>query len=260
LKNIALIGFGAIGQELLRLLEPHPVRVTAVLVRRELEANVRVVHTLEALLETQPGLVIECAGHQAVQQYGAAVLRAGFDLMISSVGALCDHELEFALHVAKTSSGARLLVPSGAIGALDALASAKIAGLDRVVYTSRKPTKAWRGTPAEDVLDLESLRSAHVFYSGSARVACRDYPQNANVAAAVALAGLGFDRTEVHLIADPDASSNTHLIHAQGTFGELEFRISNAPLVSNPKTSAITPASLVQMVLNQHPLSRVDGN
>jgi aspartate dehydrogenase len=251
LNRIALIGFGAIGQELLRLLEPYQVRIVAVLVRRELEANVPVVHTLEALLETKPDVVIECAGHEAVRQYGAAVLKAGFDLVISSVGALCEHELEQALHDAKTTGGARLLIPSGAIGALDALANAKIAGLDRVVYTSRKPAASWRGTPAERLLELGALRGVRVFYSGFAREACRDYPQNANVAAAVALAGIGFDHTEVHLIADPDATSNTHLIHAQGAFGELEFRISNAPLRSNPKTSAITPASLVQLLLTR---------
>jgi aspartate dehydrogenase len=251
-NGVALIGFGAIGRELARLLEAQGVQITAVLLRRQSEnAPANAVQTLEAMIKTRPGLVIECASHEAVIMYGAAVLEAGVDLIISSVGALADDRLQSRLEAATRATGARLIIPSGAIGALDALKSAALVGLDRVTYTSRKPARAWLGTAAQRLLDLESLTEATTFYSGSARAACLDYPQNANVAAAVALSGLGFDGTEVSLIADPVAVENTHCIVAEGEFGRLELTMANRPLLANPKTSAITPASLARVILEQ---------
>lgn len=250
--RVGLIGFGAMGREVVRLLGQHSerVQITAVLVCSMPDPTpvVRVVHTLEALLESNPNIVLECAGHAAVQQYAERVLQAGVNLVVASVGALADAELEARLR-AVTSSGSRLIVPSGAVGGLDALTSARFAGLERVVYTSRKPPRAWLGSPAETILELDSLTEPTVFYTGSAREAVRAYPQNANVAAAVSLAGLGFERTEVHLMADPHAQQNVHQIVAEGAFGRLELTMHGNTLPENPKTSRLAPASLVQAVL-----------
>jgi aspartate dehydrogenase len=252
LLRVGLIGFGAMGREVVRLLEQHSkrVQITAVLVRSMPDPipAVRVVQTLEALLESQPDIILECAGHAAVQQHAEPVLRAGVNLVVASVGALADAELEKRLRSASLS-GAQWIIPSGAVGALDALAAARWAGLDRVVYTSRKPPRAWLGSPAEALLDLGSIHEATVFYTGSARDAARDYPQNANVAAAVSLAGLGFERTEVHLMADPHLQQNVHQVVAEGAFGHLEFILHANTLPENPKTSRLAPASLVETLL-----------
>ncbi len=249
---MGLIGFGAMGREVVRLLEQHSkrVQITAVLVRSMPDPipAVRVVQTLEALLESQPDIILECAGHAAVQQHAERILRSSVRLVVASVGALADAELEKRLRAASLS-GAQWIIPSGAVGALDALAAARWAGLDRVVYTSRKPPRAWLGSPAEALLDLGSIHDATVFYTGSARDAARDYPQNANVAAAVSLAGLGFEHTEVHLMADPHVQQNVHQVMAEGAFGHLELTMRGNTLPDNPRTSMLTPASLVQAVL-----------
>lgn len=260
--RVALIGFGAMGREVARILGMHPdrVRLEAVLVRSSVHPGppLRFVSTLDELLETRPSLVFECAGHGAVRDYGPHVLESGASLVIASVGALADARLEARLREAERP-GARLIVPSGAVGGLDALQSARLAGLERVLYTSRKPSRAWVGTPAEKLVPLGELSQPTVFFEGSARDAARLYPQNANVAASIALAGLGFDHTLVRQVADPNAHHNTHEIEAEGAFGRARFWLEGIALPGNPKTSMLAPASLARIALEDAEINRAQG-
>ena len=146
--------------------------------------------------------------------------------------------------------GARLLIAPGAIGGLDALAAARLGGLERVVHTVIKPPAAWAGSPAEALLDLPRLAEARLFYEGPARAAAAAYPQNANVSATIALAGIGLDRTRVRLIADPAAAGNLHRLEASGRFGTMQVEMAGRPLPDNPKTSAMAALSLARSVLN----------
>ena len=146
----------------------------------------RVVRTeLAALLADKPDVVAECASHTAVDNFGPAILESGCDLIVISIGSLSDDALRAKLEQAARKGSSRILLPSGAIGGVDALAAARLSGLEQVIYTGRKPPKAWRNTPAEKLLDLETLKEPTVFFEGSARTAAHDYPFNANVASAL---------------------------------------------------------------------------
>jgi aspartate dehydrogenase len=183
------------------------------------------------------------------------ILSRGIDLVSVSSGALADAALHDRLVAAARGGHAQLRVVSGAIGALDALSSASIGKLLQVTYRGRKPPQGWRGSPAESKLDLDALSEAAVHFNGSARDAALEYPKNANVAASVALAGVGFDDTTVELIADPGIERNTHEIVAEGDFGRFEFRIEGKSLPGNPRSSAITAMSVVREILR--PTSRL---
>lgn len=260
--RVALIGFGAIGAELYRVLQASPdlIDVRGVLVSASTtlksppfgpEPGPTRWHCITDLLHSAPDIVVECAGHHAVDAYGEQVLRAGYDLLLVSVGSLADAARYDRLSQAAQQSGRQLLLASGAIGGLDILGAARCAGLRFVQYRARKPPAAWRGTAAEACVDLGALTEPIVFFSGSARRAARAYPKNANVAATVALAGLGFDETRVELIADPFVDGNVHEIEADGVSGRISIRIDGRASSSNPKTSMVTAYSLASELLNR---------
>jgi aspartate dehydrogenase len=256
---VALIGYGGIAQDVVAALRAAgaDTRIAAALCRpgraakaRAALGDIAIVETLADLLATRPTIVAEVAGQQAVAEYGPEVLRRGFDLLVISVGALAERDLLERLKAAAREGNSRLLLPAGAIGGIDAIAAMRAGGLDTVRYRSRKPPAAWRGSPAEKVADLDKLTGRTVLYRGSAGEAALLYPQNANVAAAVALAGLGFDKTEVELVADPAAPGNVHEIEAEGAAGRFAIQLQGKPSKSNPKTSALAALSVARALLN----------
>ncbi|MET0680195.1 MAG: aspartate dehydrogenase [Burkholderiales bacterium] len=254
MKRALLIGYGAIGRLVFaRLADDPSVRIAYVLDRperkpelqRSLGDAARAIGSLGEL-EALPEVAIECAGHGAVAACVVPLLKRGVDVALASVGALAEPGLPETLETAAREGGAQLTLVSGAIGGIDAIASAKIGGLSEVVYTGRKPPLGWVGTPAERTVDLKALAVAAPIFEGSAREAARLYPKNANVAATVSLAGLGLDATRVTLIADPAVHENIHNVVARGAFGELEITLRGQPLPDNPKTSSLAAYSAVR--------------
>lgn len=258
-KSIGIIGFGAIAEELIAALQARNAlsSLTGVLVRpgkrdrMALAADDRFpfVDSIAALVDLRPNVVIEAAGHSALAAFGAPILAAGIDLLVASVGALASGKLASELALA-AGNQAELWIASGAVAGVDGLLAARTAGLKSVRYTSLKPPAAWVGTAAQELLELGALARRTVFFTGCAREAALQYPQNANVAATIALAGLGLDATEVCLGADPSLTGPLGLIEAQGAFGTFRFEIATRPSSVNPKTSAITGHSLASAILD----------
>jgi aspartate dehydrogenase len=265
--RLALIGFGNIATTLLGLMVETKLRLehlTVLVLQEQLEDarsrlrtsfagladSFEAVTDATALLAAKPDLVVECAGHGAVAAHVPPVLRAGTSVVLVSIGALADAALEKDLRTAARDGNTRLILPSGAIGGIDLLAALGAAGGLSVRYRGTKPPHAWLGTPAETLLDLPALRERKTFFTGTARKAARDYPKNANVAATLALAGAGFDATEVELVADPAAPGNIHEYGVASPLARYSIRIENQPSAGNAKTSVTTVYSVLREIRN----------
>jgi aspartate dehydrogenase len=261
-KHVGIIGYGAIGRSIVAdwsrsalrgyrlgaiLVRPHQADAARAAVARD----VAVTCDFAQFLERCPHAVVEAAGHAAVVAYGETILLNGTDFLPLSVGGLAAAGILERMRRAAESAGSRVMLPVGAIAGLDGLLALRRAGLRRVKYTSTKPPASWLGTPAEQHFDLHGLSRPTVIFQGSAGEAAGLYPKNANVAAAVALAGVGFDRTLVDLVADPGSSWNTGRIDAEGETSSLTVTVAGRSSASNPKTSEITGMSVLSMLENE---------
>lgn len=254
--KVVLIGFGAIGSAVFNRIQSQPLlRITHVVVSAASQERVQqqLGERAQAVTVVPPDatLVLECAGHGALLAHVLPALRRGVECAVLSVGALSEPGLPEQLEDAARTGGTQLHLLAGAIGGIDAIAAARQAGIDELVYTGRKPPSGWRGSPAEQLVDLDKLQEATVILQASAREAARLYPKNANVAATLSLAGIGLDRTQVRLIADPAVSENIHEYEVRGAFGEMRVTMRGKPLAENPKTSALTVLSALRFLHNR---------
>jgi len=263
--HLGLIGYGNIAHTLMGVLAREgaaPARLTALCrperanttraaLQRDYGGPAEVVTASPSLIAARPDLVVECAGQVAVADHATAVLRAGIETVIVSIGALADPALMAAVEAAAHQGQTRVVLPGGAMGAIDLLSALRPSGITAVVYTGRKPPLAWAGTPAQTLLDLHALTEATTFFTGDARAAATQYPKNANVAATLALAGVGFEGTQVRLIADPNVTRNIHEVTVTAGAAHYTIRIEGHPSPDNPKTSITTVYSVAREVMNR---------
>ena len=196
---------------------------------------------LEALAAARPEAVVEAASHDAVREYGEPLLARGISFVALSGGALCDDELRDRLERAAAKHRALLYVPAGGIGGLDALKAVCLAGADEVGIAVNKPPVAWKGIPYVEKLglDLDKLSEATVLFDGSAREGVPHFPANVNIAAVLSMAGIGFDRTRLKVVADPALKFNTHFIVIRGKTGRIDIKFESVAMPENPKTSML---------------------
>lgn len=251
--RVGVIGYGAIGKDLAdAILEGRAgdASLTGVLVRRDRPGPKGVALTADpvAFFAEPMDVVFECAGHDAVRTHGEAALRAGADLYVTAVGALADVTFRARLEQTAKAAGRRLVIPSAGIGALDVLSAAAVGGLDRVTITVRKDVESWRGTHAETLFDLDTLTEAAELFRGSVSEGAPLYPGNVNISMATALAGIGPDRTELVIVADPSISTHVVGIEAEGVFGRFSFEEDVLPSEANQKTGRIVAMALIKTV------------
>ena len=142
--------------------------------------------------------------------------------------------------------GATIHVASGAIGGLDAITSASAGIVDGVRMITRKPPQGLAGAPylVQNGIDVTDLAEPQVVFEGTARQACQGFPANVNVSAAVSLAGIGADQTQIQIIADPTIERNMHDVEITGEFGRFTTHIENVP-TNNPRSGILTALSVI---------------
>lgn len=253
--SVGIVGCGSIGRALLRAGDEGRLGMPVSGVASRTASTARAF--LSSLSSPPPylnlpelvecsSLLVETAGGHAVPSLAEAAFAAGKDLMVISIGAL----LEYPEIIEQARSrGCRLYAPSGAIAGLDGIKSACQGRVDTVEMVSRKPIAALEGAPylQENEIPVTGLTKAQEVFYGTAREACRGFPSNLNVSAAVSLAGIGPDRTTVRIVADPSLTRNCHDITVEGEFGLLRLHIENIPS-ENPKTGRLTALSIIRSV------------
>jgi len=254
--RVGIVGMGTIGQAIAQALDRGDMtaQLTAVS-SRDLDKACRFAMTLEQRPEVVDlgalilscDLVIEAATQAALADIAPRTLAAGKDLMVLSVGGLLDHP-EWADLAAR--HGCRMYIPSGAIVGLDGVKGACVGRVEAVTITSRKPPQALAGSPyvEEQGLDVFALTTETVIFEGSARDACKGFPANVNVSAALSLAGIGPDLTRSRVIVVPDGTHNMHDIEVVGDFGRLTVHIENVPSETNPRTGKLSYLSAIAML------------
>jgi aspartate dehydrogenase len=248
--RLALLGGGTIARLVLQNLRQGAlpgIEVVALMARGAAsrgaalaaEYGVPCVTELAALRAARPDAVLEAASHDAVRAGLVPLLAAGVSVIVLSAGALVDDALRGEAEAAARASGARLYVPSGGIGALDALKAACAAGPAEVSIQVAKPPAAWKNIDYVEALgiDLDALAAAAILFDGPAREGVPHFPQNVNIAAVLSLAGVGFDRTRLRVVADPALRRNTHTIRVSAATGDFELVLHNEPAPDNPKTA-----------------------
>lgn len=255
--KIGIIGCGTIGSELasacetifkesLELVALYDVDKSKSEKLSSLLGKNVLMNSIEELFD-KSGLVIEAAAAGVAREMVKKAVEKAKDIMVMSVGGLIESAdlLEEA-----GKKGIKVHIPSGAICGIDGLKAAKIAGIESVTLTTKKPPRGLIGAPylEENKIDLSALKGEKVVFEGSAEEAVKAFPKNVNVSSVLSLAGIGPKKTKVRIVTSPEFSKNTHEIEIKGEFGIISTRTENVPSKSNPKTSRLAILSAMAVL------------
>ena len=258
MKRIGLLGCGAIGTQIALAIDSGRIpailthvydnsRDAASILVSKLNTKPEIVENSHLLSSNPIDLIIEAASQDAVKDVGLSVLQNKRDLMIMSVGALLDESVYDILSDACSHFKKTIYLPSGAIAGLDGIKSVKHE-LEHVSITTTKHPTSLKGANFFETsqINLNAINLPTVIFEGTAKDAVKLFPANINVAALLSLSGIGSDKTNVKIVADPNTDKNTHHIEAAGQFGKMTFTIENTPDVNNPKTSRLAILSAIE--------------
>ncbi len=251
---MGIAGLGAIGTALGRALLAGAIpelELTAVAVRNAATVAGRLGSAVPSLdfdgLADACDIVVESLPRALFRSVAEPVIAKGRIFVPLSVGALLD---EGDLIETARATGARILVPTGALLGLDAVKAAAEGAVASVNMVTRKPPAGLAGAPylLEHGISVDGLTEPLLVFAGSARDGARGFPANVNVAAALSLAGIGPDRTQMEIWADPALTRNTHRIVVEADSARLTMMIENVPSEENPKTGKITALSTLALL------------
>jgi aspartate dehydrogenase len=256
--KVGIVGCGTIGTAVAKAMEKiQEVGQTYILdhktgVAKSLEvilSKTQVIDKLEDLVRLSD-VVVEAASQDAAREVLPEALAAGKDVVVMSVGVFVDMVFQREMEELAQKNCCKIFLPSGAVCGIDGLAAASEGTIRVVEMISVKPPAALKDVKylQERKVDLDAISQPTVVYKGPASEAVKLFPKNINVAASVSLAGIGFHRTLVTIIADPSATENVHKIVAQGNFGKFVVELQNVPSPKNPRTSYLAVLSAVAAV------------
>jgi aspartate dehydrogenase len=237
-KSVGLIGCGAIGTLIAeagekgivpcdRLILHDIDRSKAEKLRSKLHIQATIAGSVKEMIRLKPAVVVEAASQQAAREYVNMIIAEDIDLIVMSVGALLDMNVR----------SRKIHISSGAIGGLDAISSANLAGVEEVILTTRK-------NPA--VLDLNDQKEKLIF-EGNAQEAVKRFPREMNVAATLALT-VPPEKVKVRIVSDPKVRRNMHEVKVKWKHGEILLQFSNDPHPENPKTSALSAWAAIKLL------------
>lgn len=238
MKRVGIIGCGAMGSLIAEAVDQQIVQCEELILldssrekaqhlQESLKTSAVAVTNLDEMLNLHPTVIIEAASQEAVREYLGKIVENNIDVIVMSVGALLSSKLK----------SRKIHTTSGAIGGLDAISNAELAGIDEIVLTTRKHPKT---------LDMENVQEKLV-YEGNATEAVKRFPRELNVAASLALT-VQPEKVLVRVISDPNATRNTHELSVKWKQGEMFMRFMNDPHPQNPKTSALAAWAAIRLL------------
>ena len=251
--KVAVGGLGAIGLPVARALDAgiHGLELVAVSARDKDKAARNMADFAKSVpvlglaeLADHADIVVESAPAAVFAEIAEAAIEAGRTLVTVSCGALLER-MDLVERARET--GARIVIATGALLGLDAVRAAAEGSIDSVRMVTRKPPGSLAGAPylIEQGIDLTGLSEPRKIFEGTAREGARGFPANVNVAAALSLAGVGPDETQLEIWVDPALTRNTHRIIVEAAAARFEMQIENVPSEENPRTGRLTPLSVI---------------
>jgi aspartate dehydrogenase len=250
--RVAVVGLGAIGIRVVEALDRgiDGLVLAAVSVQNPAKHQGRLadlnkppaILPIEALCDVAD-MVIECAPGTLLRSIVAPFVKSGKTAVVLSAGALLEHE--DLIELAKQHGG-QIVVPTGALIGLDAVAAAAAGKIHSIRMVTRKPVRGLAGAPyiIENKIDIEQITEPLKIFEGTAREAAKGFPANLNVAVALSLAGIGPDRTRLEIWADPALTRNVHRVEVESDSARFSMSIENIPS-ENPRTGLITALSVI---------------
>jgi aspartate dehydrogenase len=253
--RVGLAGLGAVGLEVAkRLIAGVPGLTLAAVAVRDVDKARRALPQIGASIPVRKAtelasdcdIVVECLPPALFRDVAVSAIDKGRIFMPLSVAQLLENG-DLVEHARQ--KGARILAPTGALIGLDAVRAAAEGTIHSVKMVTRKPPAGLEGAPylREHGISVAGLKVPLKVFDGSAREGARGFPANVNVAAALSLAGIGPDRTQLEIWADPGVTRNTHRIEVESDTARFSMQIENVPS-ENPRTGKNVALSVVALL------------
>ena len=251
-RTVAIAGLGAVGLPLARAIDQGVtgLRLIAVSARDTVKARASLAgfrdppDIVELPELAQADIVVEATPAAIFERVAVPALEAGRIFVPTSAGALLPrmHLVRLAIR-----TGGRVIVPTGALLGLDAVRAAAEGPIESVTIETRKPPVGLAGAPylVRQGIEVMGITEPKLVFQGNALAAAAGFPANVNVAAALALAGIGPIRTKVEIWADPRLTRNVLTIRVEAMAARFTMTIENVPSDDNPRTGKLTWMSVL---------------